>query len=74
MILTGVDRKTVNERFVISRIHLYVLLKREKSGEGLKSSAGRGCTTIKHPENTRFWWMSRSRAVSEPHSPNVVHA
>ena len=40
MVLAGMDRKAVCKRLGISRTQLYVWLKREKAGEGLKSKPG----------------------------------
>ena len=58
MVLAGMDRKHVCKRLVISRTQLYVWLKREKTGEGLKSKASRGRKPSVHPVAKRVIAMS----------------
>ena len=58
MVLAGMDRKAVCKRLGISRTQLYVWLKREKAGEGLKSKPGRGRKSSVHPVVKRVIAMS----------------
>ena len=58
MVLARTDRNVVCKRLGISRTQLYVWLKREKAGEGLKSEAGRGRKPSVHPVAKRVVAMS----------------
>lgn len=58
MVFGGMDRKLVCKRLGISRTQLYVWMKRETAGEGLKSKAGRGRKPSVHPVAKRVVAMS----------------
>ena len=58
MVLDGIDRKHVCKCLGISHTQLYVWLKREKTGESLKSKAGRGRKPSVHPVAKRVIAMS----------------
>ena len=58
MVLDGIDRKHVCKCLGISRTQLYDWLKREKTGESLKSKAGRGRKPSVHPVAKRVIAMS----------------
>ena len=80
MVLAGMDRKHVCKRLGISRTQLYDWLKREKTGEGLKSKAGRGRKPSVHPVAKRVIAMSVTkrrqstrRPIYDDDDPSDIH-
>ena len=58
MVWAEMERKLVCKRLGISRTQLYIWLKREKTGEGLRSKAGHGRRPSVHPVAKRVVVMS----------------